>query len=827
MRIPLLLEIVVLLVLYPGQQRVVAQSTSCTLQPTKNIFWNSLTGNNGLSQNSVTSIIQDTRGFIWIGTYDGLNRFDGFTTQVKRHESANKNSLSDNRILCLQENSLGNIVIGTDGGGLNIFDPGKDYFRHISLSTGKTGSDMILSLSADNEGNTWIGTSSGLFHVNDQKFTQDTTKPELIPGFENTSVSKIICDKGGNTWIGTDRGLFIIRAGKIQRKQPNWAELVKSVGQSPVTALYQDARHNIWIGKSGGLFTAGYIADNAANELIITDRSKGLLPPDITPLDISDITMDLSGNLWISSRNRGLFKFTQDNTGKFVRSGLYNTDQPFCNIAEDRIRVVFTDRSNTLWVGTYRKGVNYSSISGKNFYAFNPLLSPQKGEFGYKGKYITTVAEKDKALWIGTDEEGLYKYNACTGNLTSSGDLVASKNIICIFPSKTSLWVGTDTGLYQVTSGQKSKLLKAGTAIRSICGDNFGRLWLASWQGIMIYDPVTQTTDTLTVARGLSSNTCFTVYSERVENVIWVGTIGGGLNRITYNAKGADKFFHYRNDPKNAHSISNNHVWCTYRDKQEVLWVGTDAGLNRCFIDRTTGIARFEPISHPLLKDRKITAILEDEEKNLWLSSSQGLFRYDVIRGEVRQYTYRDGLQSNNFTEAAFKDGDGRMYFGGINGLNYFDPSQIKSNPYLPSTAIVDFEIFNKSIVPGEKVDGRTILDSNINNTRQIILSYRQNNFMFSFAALQYAVPEDNRFRYKLEGYDKNWIVTGHDHRFAAYSNLDVGDYTFLFSSSNNDGIWNPEVKSIRIIIEPAPWFTWWAKSIYVLAMATLAWIVF
>ncbi len=258
-----------------------------------------------------------------------------------------------------------------------------------------------------------------------------------------------------------------------------------------------------------------------------------------------------------------------------------------------------------------------------------------------------------------------------------------------------------------------------------------------------------------------------------------------------------------------------------------MLWIGTDAGLNALKMDRQLNVNQFKHINNPTLKDRKITAILEDSADNLWLGSSQGLFRYNNLTNDTRQYTYRDGLQSNSFTEAAFRNREGVIYFGGINGLNYFKPDQIKSNPYIPYTAIVDFKIFNEPVRVNEKVNGSVLLKRNINATDELVLSYKQNNFLFNFASLHYAAPEDNRFKYKLEGYDKNWIITDHTQRFAAYSNLEPGTYTFLITSSNNDGIWNNNIRNIKIIVKPAPWLTWWAKTIYVLVLISIgiAWL--
>lgn len=807
---------------------VEAQNEFCRLQPTQNIYWNSLTGNNGLSQNSVTSILQDHKGFIWIGTYDGLNRFDGFTTEVKRHEYGNTNSLSDNRVLCLTEDRNKNILIGTEGGGLNIFDPAKETVTPLPLQNGNIQNNSLLSLCTDSDGNIWVGSSNNVAIIPASGKNYLVNQTHFSKILKNSAISKIICDEEGNIWIGAGNGLYLSKADKNITNRINNIKHVKGFENILINALYQDKQGNIWVGENGSIYTVK-VRGESTNKPIIRNHYKDIFKDGTQTMDISDITSDLSGNLWISTRNAGIFRCNYTADGNISLINKYNTKQPFCNISENMVHVLFVDLSNTLWIGYYRNGANYFNLSNKNFYSFNPLLSGRSGDMGYKGKFITTVIESKQNLWIGTYEDGLYQYNKCSRKLINYRTKMDSKNIICLYQSAdNTVWVGGDKGLYRLApDGSLAQTLFNGIAIRSICEDKYGRLWIATWKGINIYQPVNKSISNIDITNGLSSNTCFTLYADPIEKVIWVGTIGGGLNRIEYSDTARLKFNHYLYQANNKTSISNNHVWCIYRDNKKVLWIGTDAGLNKCLSDDNKNSPVFEPVTSSVMKDRKITSILEDDESNLWLSSSQGLFRFNTMTGNAKQYTYKDGLQSNNFTEAGFKNSEGRMYFGGINGLNYFEPEKIQSNPFLPSTAIIDFKIFNHSVIPGEKLDDKVILQNNINATNEITLSYKQNNFLLSFAALHYAVPEDNRFKYKLQGYDKDWIITGHEQRFAAYSNLDAGEYTFLLTSSNNDDVWSSAVKSIKIIIEPAPWFTWWAKTIDTFIIAILVWFIF
>ncbi|RYY62377.1 MAG: response regulator [Chitinophagaceae bacterium] len=796
-----------------------AQPVNCPLPPNQNIFWNSLSDNGGLSQNSITAIIQDTKGFIWIGTYDGLNRFDGFSTLVKRHESNNPASLSDNRVLSLSADKSGNILIGTDGGGLNIYDPSLNITKQIDLSAGTQGYNVVNSVCSDSSGNIWAGTDVGICIISPSAKGSSWAVKHLAY-FPRTGVSRIICDSKGNIWAGTATGLFILRKGQAM------AEPVTAIGSSAITALYQDDSGYIWIGQRGGLFSASL----SGTEINLSDQYSIFFRGGNPQLEITDISKDRSGTLWIATRSKGIFSFKIRTDGKFEPAKLYNSQQPYCNLLEDMVNVLFTDASNTLWVGTYRKGVNYYNMSANKFSLFAPVLTGITGKFGYQGKFVTAVSKNNEGLWIGTDEDGLLNYNACSSALVSytGKDKIDAGNIICLYSDNAnSLWVGTNMGLYHQIGRTRSVLVKPGVAIRSICGDRFGRIWLCSWDGVMIFDPATGKTDTITRLNGLSTDKCFTLYADPVEQVIWVGTIGGGLNSITYNEMGTVSFRHYLHDAGNEQSLSNNNVWCIFRENKNRLLVGTDAGLNICPLTTTPEHLNFTRVSNPELKDRKITAILEGSDDDLWLSSSLGLVRYNLADQKLKHYTYRDGLQSNSFTEAAFKDEDGVLYFGGINGLNYFQPDKIIPNPFPATVSLTDFKVFNESIIPNKLYDGEQTLTKDINSTNRIVLSHRQNNFMLVFAALHFAVPEENKFRYKLEGYDRDWIVAQSDQRFAAYSNLDAGTYTFLIMASNNDNLWTGETKKVEIVIQPAPWLSPWAKLVYGILAVLILWLVY
>lgn len=783
---------------------------TCDIGLAQNYTFKYLSVNNGLSQNSITSILQDAKGFMWIGTYDGLNRFDGFTVQTKRHISNNSNSLSDNRVLCLYENKNGLILIGTDGGGINILDPKFDSISNINIKNTILPSNVIQAITADDANNIWAGSDKGLAIFNGAQGKQKTPTMFYPAEFRNRNVKSLMNDMEGNIWIGTDIGLFEYKPrGKWDAKN-----LLKIAGNDniQVTAIFRDKHRNIWVGAANGLFK-------------IDQTNTNLKPAGELLADITSMAQDMGGTLWISTKGDGLFKFGLDVHNNISSKDQYTTQKPFCNIADNGISAIYIDKSNTLWVGTYQKGINYTDLSTKNFYTFYPLMNNQSGVFGYKGKYISSEIETGNDLWVGTLNEGLYQYNKCTKQLTSYYADINSKSVCYILEARDkTIWIGGNNGLYKIepgTSRRKIRTVKTGFVARSICEDNFGNLWIATWTGVYKYNPATDKFTNITTQNGISSNSVYVVYQDPYAPVIWAGTIGGGLNSIRYDAN-SYKITIYNHRENDRNSLSSNHVWCLYRDKSNALWVGTDAGLNKLTLNASATVTAYQTVNTPLLKDRKIMAILEDKSRNLWLSGSQGLFKFKIGNNSVRQYTYQNGLQSNTLTEAAYMNKEGLMYFGGINGLNYFMPGRIHSNPFKAITAFTDFRIVNKPVKIGEKIYGDVILNTDINYTKKIALSYKQKDFMIGFASLHYATPENNKFRYKLRGYDKNWIITDYTQRLAAYSNLDPGTYTFMVSSSNNDDFYQDEIKSIDFVIEPAPWATWWAKTIYLLATLSI-----
>ncbi|HEY4287804.1 MAG TPA: two-component regulator propeller domain-containing protein [Puia sp.] len=784
----------------------------------KNAFFSYLSVNNGLSQNSVTCFLQDKQGFIWIGTYDGLNRYDGFSVTTKRHESANKNSLSDNRVKSLYEDINGNILIGTESGGLNIYNPSLDKFSLLSLNNIDSSEIDIKTICNDQLGNLWVGTSNGLIIT-----ALGSNKAQKV--LNHLIINCVIRDKLGNMWIATRQGLYFCQVGSSFTNIRDRLILIKEVEQTSISAICEDTKGNIWLGENSDLAkihfegsSYPYIKINKQHYNLFAGSKLG---------EITGIQQDGSGDLWVSHYRLGLYQFDIDRGGTPQQKRIYSTNRPFCNITDNAISTILVDRTNVLWAGTFQKGVNYTNLSIKNIFHFYPLLSDQLGELGYKGKVITAVCDDGHSIWVGTANEGLFSYDVVNKTLHNYASVVGKKWISSMFVSRTGkMWIGTSFGLYCVDDAVKGKrelkLKLDSLNIHSICEDRYNNIWITTWRGVFIYNSVNGKMNLLNEKQGLSSRFTFLAYADPVFSIMWVTTMACGLNRIEYDSTGHYSISEFRHRIKQGNSLNSDYIWSIYRDNSNTMWLGTDAGLDRVQLDNKAAITSIKHIDHNMLRDRKILGILKDDEQNLWLSNSQGLFKYSPDNNEVKRYYYKDGLQSNTLTEAVYRNNKGIMYFGGINGLDYFNPKDIKDNPFPAQLALTEFKIFNQTVQAGEKISGHLILEKDINKTDKILLSYKENNFLLTFASLHFALPENNKFKYKLAGYDKDWIVTDAAQRFAAYSNLPSGSYDFFITASNNDGKWNENYKHINFIIQPAPWATWWAKLVYILLLLGL-----
>jgi signal transduction histidine kinase/ligand-binding sensor domain-containing protein len=754
----------------------------------------------GLSQSSVHSIIQDSEGYMWFGTEDGLNRYDGYRFTVFRHDPGDPNSLMDNYVSSLSVGKSGTLWVGTKK-GLNVWDKGNESFIHFPKI------DSALSLLErrecnvvfeDTYGLVWMGTSGGLLQFDTQSgktkiFLHDTTKKEI---YSHNYIRSIFEDAMGTLWVGT-----IGELNAFNRDNSSFTvhELPEQYG---VYAICADSTDKLWVGTyEGGLYEF-----NKTNGTFTRFKVKELVG--MANKIFWSLHTDRDGNLWAGTGGNGLLKYSKDR--KMITYSLY----------DNYILSLYEDRSNVLWAGT-GKGIHKLDKKREKFKCFADSSPDSQLARDVWIFYETT----DGTVWIGTNN-GLARYDS------NSTAFICTKlkgiTIYSLSEDKAGvLWIGTvGQGLigwnkrqskYQMFNYRPhSPCSLSDKSVRCLYEDHDGDLWIGTNEGGL--NMLDRTRNSIKWFKNdpknkncLSSDRVYSIMEDH-SGILWIGTDGGGLN--SYDKK-KDSFRVYMNESGNLQSLSNNYIECVYEDKSGILWIGTNGGgLNR--YDRTTDT--FTCLGgKDGLPSEVVYGIIEDTDGYLWLSTNNGLSRFDPIKKIFRNYTIHDGLQSNEFNTGAFlKNRLGEMFFGGINGFNSFYPENIEDNLYSPPVVFTDFKLFDRSIN----------LSTLISRENTIELQYSDNYFSIEFAALDYTNPASNRYAYILEGLDKDWVSSG-ARRYVSYTNLDPGDYLFRVRGSNSDGIWNMQGASIAIHIIPPYWKTLWFRSLIAFSVLfTIAMVV-
>ena len=809
-----------------------------------------LTVEQGLSSDNVLAILQDSRGFMWFGTDNGLNKYDGYVFTVYMHDPYDSSTISGNNIpfiyedksgtlwlrgpggqlnrfdratekftrclantpvLDIHEDASGTLWFATSGGGLKRFDRASGTFRQYSLSN-----DTLYSICEDSgeAGNIlWIGTARGLdrFDIINESFTQ------YKHGSRN-QVNTIHGDRFGLLWVGTNEGLY--RFAKISgtfTHYPVEGRISESQGKNEILRIYEDSGGILWIGTADGLATfrrsTGTFTFYQGNRKRLLDNER-----------VQSICEDGRGRLWFGTMGGGLRSYDWANN-KFT---FYIGDPKNSSSLNDYVvNTIYEDKSGTLWFGTGSGGVNKIDRSRKAFsnYAQDPTDSKSLSD-----KAVTGVVEdKSGVLWVATIH-GLNRFDRETGSFihyyhnpedpsSLGSDLIYS----LLVDSGGTIWVGTlGRGLDRldpVKSGRPSaKFIHyshdptnpnslGSNSILSLFEDKARNLWIGTRDaGLEEYD---RGSGVFRHHRGaphdpgsLGSPWVNAIYEDK-SGVLWVGVAGGGLNKLD-GATG--KFMHYVHDDKNPRSLSYSSVHSIYEDSRGTLWVGTAAGLNR--FERSTETFTHFSIRDGIASDF-ITAILEDSSGCLWLKTLKGVSKFNPRTGAFRNYDASDGVNIYpTWGKSSYKTRNGEMFFGGTNGFIRFHPDSIRDNPYICPIVITALKKFDKSAP----------LDTAIAEKKEIELSYRDNVFSFEFVALNFTSPEKNQYAYKLEGFDDDWIYCG-TRRYASYTNLDGGTYVFKAKGSNNDGVWNEVGTSITVIVTPPFWKTWWFRIPVILAL--------
>jgi ligand-binding sensor domain-containing protein/signal transduction histidine kinase len=778
---------------------------------------------NGLSQVSVNCIAQDSMGFIWVGTNDGLNRYDGYTFTTYKHEINQEFSLSDSHIRVIYVERDKNILwVGTANGGINKFDPETGFtisYSHYPSNPGSISHNEVTAIYEDRDGTIWIGTwGGGLNKFNREKgsFTSYTHDPDNPHSISSDVVRAILQDREGRMWIGTYGGglnLMEPQTGHFTRFRSQ-TENMQSLSDDRVITIYEAGEGEFWVGTDGGGLN---LFDRKTGRFTRYKHNPGN-PHSLSNNRIRAVIEDKNGVLWIGTLGGGLNVFDRQNRQftafKYDPLNLYS-------LANNEVQTIFEDNTGILWVGTRVGGLNKYDSQRKKFKVFK--YNPLKPNFLSAGKIRAIHVDADGTLWLGTNGGGLNKWKQGEGwtqyrNETGKKDSLSHDRVYVIEEDKNrNLWVGTFGGGLNKLDKQRKVFTHykhnpadsrsiSHNRVRTICEDNDGLLWIGTWEGGLNkfypekeefvrykYDPKD--------IHSLSYNKVYCLFVDG-KGVLWIGTWGGGLNRYNKDIDGFTRF--RRNEEEdNGGCLSSDRVFCIYENKvgAPYLWVGTEGeGLNRFDVENNRW--KTYTVKHGLPND-VIYGILEDEDGHLWLSTNKGISRFHMASEIFKNYDTTDGLQSDEFNGGAYyKSKNGVMYFGGVNGFNCFLPADIADNSNIPPVYITGIKVLNKPIN----------LENPISRTEEIKISSRENYFSISFVALNYRTTEKNRYAYRMDNFDDKWVFCGNN-TTAGYTNLDGGTYMFRVKASNNDDVWNEEGASIRVIIQKPYWQTWWFRG--------------
>jgi ligand-binding sensor domain-containing protein/signal transduction histidine kinase len=793
---------------------------------TENIKFNHIGVADGLSQGTIYSICQDQLGFLWFATENGLNRFDGYTFKVYKHNNGNEYSISSNKVLSLFKDSQENLWIGTNE-GLNYFDRNNDRI----IKDPKWPHNTITAIAEDENNNLWLGSNQSLFYLDLKLGTLKVYTPNDSlnnrGSLSNGLIKSIYIDHNKNVWIGTNRGLnlYIKQEDKFRNyfydsSNPN------SLSDDDVCSLLEDRNGRLWVGTADGLDLFINAKDDPREGKFIQLQNSSSGQKRISTGRVLALLEDDNQNLWISTENGGLSKLNLNMYEKNIIdfTNYSNNTANNNSLSLNSVGSIFQDKQHNIWIGTMGNGIDKINAVKNQF-------SHVKNEPGNKNSLsnnmVNVFMEDGDYLWIGT-EGGLNQYNKKDGTFkrfVHDPQIYTSIGADAVWAvckdKQGNLWVGTWAGglnlfnyknetfthYYQSTNTNKSL---SNNNIFSIVEDSNNNIWIGTiGGGIFMYNPADKTFTTYNQTNSNIKNYGFGIRKTKNDD-LWIITMVG-LTRFNLKQKKIEHFIHNINDKT---SLSSKQVYDVFEDSKGNIWVGTDEGLNVLQKSKNGFKCYYTENGLP---DNGIRSILEDDHGNLWLGTYNGLSKFiDAIslpeHPKFKNYTIEDGVQSNEFrARSCFKGADGMMYFGGVNGFNMFYPDSIKDNLYMPDVVFTDFLLFNKSVKIGEK---SSPLNQDISLTHELKLTQKQSIFTFKFVALNYSTPEKDKYSCIMDGLEKEWNFLGNT-REVTYRNLRPGKYIFRVRASNNDSVWQGEGASIKITILPFWWFTWYFKIIY------------
>ncbi|MEQ9116878.1 two-component regulator propeller domain-containing protein [Fulvivirga sp.] len=752
-----------------------------------------------LNYRSITAITQDAQGFIWFGSQDGLLRYDGYDVKIFKNEIGNPNSLSDNNIRALEADTLGNIWIATQGGGLSCYITKEERFvnyKNDPENKNSISGNAVWSVMLDSKGILWVGTwSNGL-----NRFDPATKTFEKIANSADP-VLAIHEDEAGLIWYSSNGLSFYNPETKTRGGYSANASDSLGLKSNSIRSINSNGDGKIWVGTdNGGLnvlnknaktFTH-YVNDGSTNALGGTG--------------VYDIHFDENKLVWLAT-NSGLDVFDLE-TLEF--SHYKNDPSDPASLSNDQPRAIFQDKTGGLWIGNEGDKIN-KLLERKSF---NTYRSIPGNSNSLSNNLIRSLYEDETGLiWVGTQGGGLNLLDRATGEVRmfEQNDQLVNAEISAIYKDEEGkMWIGTWGGginIYDPLTGTMDTIQsKPGVAnslpdnrIQVFHKDQFGVFWVGTENGLATYDAFSNQWKKTTHDQ-LKSTIQGKAFLEDDDGTLYIGT-WTGLNKLTPDRTSITT---YGLQTENRAGLSSDHVISLHMDADKKLWIGTFGGGLNVLDTRSGSLKSFTEKDG--LANNVVFGILEDEENNIWAATNNGLSKFNKTTEQFRSYDASEGLQSNEFYwGASYKNRDGSMMFGGVNGLNIFYPNEIKNNTNVPPVVISDFQIFNRPVGIGQD----SLLNQSISFTKELDLDYSHSVLSFSFAALNFNSPEKNQYAYMLEGFDDDWNYVGNK-RTATYTNLNAGEYVFKVKGSNNDNVWNEEGVQLTITISPPFWNTWW-----------------
>ena len=774
---------------------------------------NRLTAEDGLANDIVSSIVQDATGFMWFGTQEGLDRYDGARFDHFRHDPRDPSSLASDDISSVSVDSSGTLWVATWGGGLDRFDSVTETFTHyrgdpdeptrlrdsrvqltfedstgvlwigtfsgglsrLDPSTGQIRSffndpddssslsdNRVWALAEDADGAIWVGTNNGLNRLDrgGERFTRFSHDPHDPGSLPSSTIRALNVDREWTLWVATEEGLrFFDRKSESFRPLPGASSEVRLLSTTPSSVLLNDHGGVLWVGTYGAGLCSVDLASGRITRLVHDPADVWSLSDD----DVRALYEDHSGVLWIATRGGGLNRLDlKPQKFEHVRSDPLDPT----SLSHDRVWSILEDHEGTVWVGTMRGLDRWDTeLGGFRHYRHDPA-NPRS----ISADHVQSLIEdRDGTMWVATGNAGLCRFERASESFDS----------------------------YRADPRDPSSL--SDDRVTSLFTDRDNALWVGTVDGLNRLDPerraFTRYSRTPGDPAGLADAYILSIFQDR-RGRLWIGTDSGGLDSLDL-ASGEVR--HHRPQAGDEEGLSSPRVRAITEDSQGRLWIATGNGLNV----RDPDSGRFTRYSeHDGLPSSNIYGILEDGEGRFWLSTNRGLSRFDPRTLTFRNYTVSDGLQGNNFSYGAFCKGrDGRMYFGGLRGLNVFHPERVHDNPNVPRVVLRYLRVIDEPVPSGPPIA----------DMQRFVLDYRASSFTIGFAALDFTDPGSNRYQHLLEGYDKGWVDAG-ARPAASYVNVAPGTYTFRVRGSNNDGVWNEAGAALIVTVTPPFWQTWWFR---------------